>query len=51
MQHPDEGELYDLVEDPLELDNRIDDPALAEVLADLRAQMAEAVVDAMGLHR
>lgn len=32
-------ELYDLVTDPLEQDNRIDDPTLAGVRADLRARL------------
>lgn len=51
MQHPDENELYDLVEDPFEMRNVIKDPAMAGVLGELRAQMAEAVVDAVGLIR
>lgn len=33
------NELYDLEADPYELDNRIDDPALAEVKADLMRQL------------
>jgi len=32
-------ELFDLRADPAELDNRIDDPACAEALADLRAAL------------
>jgi len=51
MQHPDENELYDLVEDPYETQNLIDDPRLAGVLGDLRAEMAAAVLDAMQLSR
>jgi len=51
MQHPDENELYDLEEDPYEMNNVIGDPVLEGVLADLRQQMATAVVEAMGLHR
>ena len=51
MQHPDENELYDLVQDPYEMNNRIDDPEVENVLVDLRAQMATAVLDAMGLRR
>ncbi|MET0903496.1 MAG: sulfatase [Acidimicrobiales bacterium] len=35
-----ERELYDLVADPHQLDNRVDDPALAEVQADLAARLA-----------
>ena len=51
MQHPDENELYDLDEDPYETENLIDDPRLAGVVRDLRAEMAAAVLDAMGLAR
>ena len=32
-------ELYDLRDDPGEIDNRIDDPSLASVLARLKEQM------------
>ena len=49
MQHPDENELYDLVEDPYETRNLIDDPQLAGVLEGLRAELATAVLDAMQL--
>ncbi|UCG84802.1 MAG: sulfatase [Gemmatimonadota bacterium] len=49
MQHPDENELYDLVEDPFETENLIADTRLANVVAGLREQMAAAVLDAMGL--
>ncbi len=51
MQHPEENELYDLVEDPYEMSNIIGDPAHQEILRGLREQMATAVVEAMGLHR
>jgi N-acetylglucosamine-6-sulfatase len=51
MQHPDEGELYDLVADPFEIQNVIDDPEMAGVLVDLRRQLVDAAVDAMGLRR
>lgn len=51
MQHPDEGELYDLVEDPYEMRNLVDDPAMAPVLAQLRAELATQVLDAMGITR
>ena len=37
---PIEWELYDLVADPLELTNVIDDPAYAEVRAELAAELA-----------
>jgi arylsulfatase A-like enzyme len=49
MQYPQEGELYDLVEDPYETRNLIDDPRLTDVLADLRAELAASVLDAMQL--
>ncbi|UCD23812.1 MAG: sulfatase [Gemmatimonadota bacterium] len=51
MQHPDEGELYDLVEDPYETRNVIDDPQYSATLQGLRAEMATAVLDALGLER
>ena len=51
IQHPDEGELYDLVEDPYEMRNLIAEPRMAGVVSDLRAEMAEAVLHAMGLRR
>ena len=51
MQYPDEGELYDLVKDPYETRNVINDPQYAGVVRDLRAEMATAVLDAMGLER
>ncbi|UCC82833.1 MAG: sulfatase [Gemmatimonadota bacterium] len=49
MQHPDEGELYDLAEDPYETRNLIDDQRLAGLLRGLRAELATAVLDAMQL--
>ncbi len=49
MQHPDENELYDLVEDPFETQNLINDSHFTNVVRDLRAEMAAAVLDAMGL--
>ena len=36
----DPDQLYDLATDPLERTNRVDDPAAAEVLAELRAEVA-----------
>jgi arylsulfatase A-like enzyme len=51
MQHPDENELYDLVEDPYETRNLIGETRLAGVLAQMRAEMAAAALDAMGLPR
>jgi N-acetylglucosamine-6-sulfatase len=35
----DRSELYDLQTDPHQLENRVDDPALASVLGDLRARL------------
>jgi arylsulfatase A-like enzyme len=49
MQHPDENELYDLEKDPYETTNLIDDPQLAGIVGHLRAEMAAAVLDVMGL--
>lgn len=41
------GELYDLVADPHELDNRYDDPALAGIRAELEAMIATRPDDAL----
>jgi arylsulfatase A-like enzyme len=51
IKHPDESELYDLIEDPYEMRNLIDEPRLAGVVSGLREEMAAAVVDAMGLRK
>jgi len=51
MQHPDERELYDLQEDPFELKNLIDDPAMSEVAAELEGELARLVLEAMGIRR
>jgi hypothetical protein len=37
----DKDELYDLVNDPWELQNAIDDPAHADILADLRQRLGD----------
>jgi choline-sulfatase len=37
----DPDQLYDLATDPLERTNRVEDPAAADVLAELRAEVAE----------
>ncbi len=49
IQHPDESELYDLVEDPYEKTNRIGDTALKPVLDDLRARLQQEQLRALGL--
>jgi len=51
MQHPDEAELYDLVNDPYEMRNLIDDPSMAGLISDLRAELASSIVDAIGIPR
>jgi N-acetylglucosamine-6-sulfatase len=42
-------ELYNLDDDPYEIDNIIDDPGEAEILAGLKARLAELVAEAVGL--
>lgn len=49
MQHPAERELYDLQDDPFELKNLIDDPAMAGVVADMESELSDLVLEAMGL--
>jgi N-acetylglucosamine-6-sulfatase len=51
IQHPDEQELYDLQEDPFELRNRIDDPAMQDVAVELQGELSRLVLEAMGLRR
>ena len=51
MQHPDERELYDLHEDPYELRNLIDDPGMQSVAQALENELAELVLDAMGIRQ
>ena len=51
VQHPNEAELYDLLEDPFEMRNLIDEPSLAGVIRDLRAELAASVIEAIGLPR
>jgi N-acetylglucosamine-6-sulfatase len=51
MHYPDEGELYDLVEDPFETRNLIGNPQVADVVRDMRARLEVAVLEAMGLSR
>jgi N-acetylglucosamine-6-sulfatase len=49
VHHPQEGELYDLVEDPFETRNLINDPGLSDVAVSLRTELASAVADALGI--
>ena len=49
VHHPEEGELYDLQEDPLEMRNLIAEPGMDQVLRELRAEMREAALHALGL--
>jgi len=49
MQHSDENELYDLLDDPYEMKNRINDPQLTGVLDWLRLELGGAAIEAMGL--
>lgn len=51
MQHPDERELYDLEEDPYELHNLIDDPEMDTVARTLENELAELVLEAMGIRQ
>jgi N-acetylglucosamine-6-sulfatase len=46
-----EAELYDLVADPLEMDNLIDDPRMSSVAGELRAELGRLTLEAMGLSR
>ncbi len=51
VHHPNDGELYDLAEDPFEMHNLIAEPRMSGVLRDLRGEMAEAIVRAVGLEQ
>ncbi len=51
MQHPNENELYDLHADPYERRNLVDDPGMSSVLTELRGELAQLVLDAMGIQR
>ena len=49
MQHPDENELYDLVEDPYEKKNLIHEEGMADVLAEMKQRLRELALQATGL--
>lgn len=49
MQHPDERELYDLQEDPYELNNLIADPSMANVIEKMEGELDQLVLEAMGI--
>lgn len=49
MQHPEEGELYDLREDPFERRNLLLEPGSESVVSALRAELDQRVLEAMGL--
>jgi len=51
IQHPDENELYDLLADPYEKRNLIDEPQMKSVVAELRGELAALVLDALGIQR
>ena len=48
MQHPTERELYDLQEDPFELNNLIADPAMSDVVEEMDGELGRLVLEAMG---
>jgi arylsulfatase len=46
-QDPERSQFFDLIEDPMEMDNRLEDPAYAESVASLRERLiAWALFDA-----
>ena len=49
IQHPDRDAFHDLETDPYEQTNRIADPGLAPIVAELKAKLRAAVAEAIGL--
>jgi arylsulfatase A-like enzyme len=49
VHHPQEGELYDLQEDPFEMRNLIAEPGMGDILRELKGEMREAALQAIGL--
>lgn len=47
IKHP--PELYDLASDPYELHNLVDDPSMSGVARDLREELGQLTIDALGL--
>jgi arylsulfatase A-like enzyme len=50
IKHPNEAELYDLISDPYENNNRINDPGLKSVKLALQRSLQTLVLEAMGLN-
>jgi hypothetical protein len=44
LDAPEQGELYDLADDPGEFENRWDDPAAASIRSELAATLADLTV-------
>ncbi len=49
IRYEDQAELYDLEADPLEMDNLIDDQSLVKVIEDLKSELREGQLTALGL--
>lgn len=47
--HPDLDELYDLLADPYETDNLVDEPGMAGIRTELRAELGRLTLEALGL--
>ena len=49
VRHRNLDELYDLEDDPYEMNNLVDDPRFADLRKELRAELGQLVLEAMGL--